>query len=243
MDTTRLARLKARADAALLQVSAAKRCLQRASWLEQRRVQRVVDTVAEVAFILFVWTCPDATMALAYVAAQEGRRQLRFPTLTRGALEGRYLETPVEVVGDIWHGVGGCSPARLAEAKRYYREYGLSAWVCDQNEGKAVAPTPQMAIRRLRAMTAAGEPFAPEAQRLDPSWASKKWVQRWRHRWGLRFGSFAARDKISAAEKLEKARRSVPERSVCEFATACARGAAKGGAARRSHFGDRIRTF
>ena len=54
MDTTRLARLKARADATLLQVSAAKRRLHRASWLEQRRVQRVVDTVAEVAFILFV---------------------------------------------------------------------------------------------------------------------------------------------------------------------------------------------
>ena len=79
MDTTRLARLKARADVALLQVSAAKRRLQRASWLEQRRVQRVLDTVAEAAFIVFVWSCPDATMALAYVADQEGRRQLNFP--------------------------------------------------------------------------------------------------------------------------------------------------------------------
>ena len=229
MDTTRLARLKARADVALSQVSAAKRRLQRANWLAQRRMQRVVDTVAEVAFILCVWSCPDATMAVAYVAAEEGRRQQHFPTLTREALEGRYLETPVDVVGDIWRGAGGCSPARLAEAKRYYRDYGLSAWVGDQNTGKGVAPTPQMVIRRLRATAAAGEPFARAAQRLDRSWASKTWVQRWRHRWGLRFGSFVAREKISAAEKLEKARRSVPERGVRDFATACARGAAKAG--------------
>ena len=169
----------------MLQVSATKRRLQRASWLGQRRVQRVLDSVSEVAFILFVWSCPDATMALAYVAAEEGRRQLLFPTLTREALEGRYLEAPVEVVGDIWRGAGGCCPARLAEAKRYWRDYGLCEWVCNQNEGKAVAPTPEMVIRRLRAVAAVGEPFAPKQQRLDRSWASRKWVQRWRHRWGL----------------------------------------------------------
>ena len=214
MDTTWLERRKARADVALSQACAARRRLQRASWLEQRRVQRVLDTVSEVAFILFVWSCPDATMALAYVAAEEGRRQLCFPRLTREALERRYLEAPVEVVGDIWRGVGGCAPARLADAKRYYRDYGLSAWVSDQNEAKAVAPTPEMVMRRLRAMAAAGEPFAPAAQRLDPSWASRKWVQRWRHRWGLRFGSFVAREKLSAKEKVEKARPSVCERDV-----------------------------
>ena len=176
MDTTRLEHRKAQADAALLQVSAAKRRLQRASWLEQRRVQRVLDSVSEVAFILFVWSCPDATMALAYVAAEEGRRQLLFPTLTREALEGRYLEAPVEVVGDIWRGAGGCCPARLAKAKRYCRDDGLCEWVCNQNEGKAVAPTPDMVIRCLRAVAAVGEPFAPKEQRLDHTWASRKWV-------------------------------------------------------------------
>ena len=86
------------------------------------------------------------------------------------------MEVPVEVVGDIWRGVGGCSPARLAEAKRYYRDYGLCEWVCHQNEGKAVAPTPEMVIRRLRAVAAVGEPFAPKEQRLDHTWASRKWV-------------------------------------------------------------------
>ena len=148
MDITYLAHLKARADVVLSQVSAAKRRLQRSSWLERRRAQRVLDTVSEVAFILFVWSCPDATMAMAYVAAEEKRRQQHFPTLTRETLDQRYLEAPVEVVGDIWRGVGGCSPARLAEAKRYYRDYGLSAWVRDNNEGKAIAPSPEMVIRR-----------------------------------------------------------------------------------------------
>ena len=124
MDITYLAHLKARADVVLSQVSAATRRLQRSSWLERRRAQRVLDTVSEVAFILFVWSCPDATMAMAYVAAEEKRLQQHFPTLTRETLDERYLEAPVEVVGDIWRGVGGCSPARLAEAKRYYRDYG-----------------------------------------------------------------------------------------------------------------------
>ena len=229
MDTTCLQRCKARADVALSRMSAAKRRLQRASWLEQRRAQRILDAVSEVAFILFVWSCPDATVALAYVGAEERRRQLRFPMLTKEALEGQYLESPVEVLGDICRGVGGCSPARLAEAKRYYRDHGLCAWVCEQNEGKAVAPTPQMVIRQLRAMAAAPQPFTFAAQRLDRSWASRKWVQRWRHRWGLRFGSFVAREKISTAEKLEKARRSVPERRVRERAIPCARASAKGG--------------
>ena len=229
MDITYLAHLKARADVVLSQVSAAKRRLQRSSWLERRRAQRVLDTVSEVAFILFVWSCPDATMAMAYVAAEEKRRQQHFPTLTRETLDQRYLEAPVEVVGDIWRGVGGCSPARLAEAKRYYRDYGLSAWVRENNEGKAVAPSPEMVIRRLRSLAAAEEPFAYAAQRLDRSWASRKWVQRWRHRWGLRFGSFVAREKMTAAEKLEKARRSVPELGVRDFRTPVVRGGKRGG--------------
>ena len=229
MDITYLAHLKARADVVLSQVSAAKRRLQRSSWLERRRAQRVLDTVSEVAFILFVWSCPDATMAMAYVAAEEKRRQQHFPTLTRETLDQRYLEAPVEVVGDIWRGVGGCSPARLAEAKRYYRDHGLCAWVCEQNEGKAVAPTPQMVIRQLRAMATAPQPFTFAARRLDRSRASRKRVQRWRHEWELRFGSFVAREKISTAEKREKARRSVPERRVRERAIPCARASAKGG--------------
>ena len=156
MDTARLELRKAGADEALLQVSAEMRRLQRASRSEQGRVRRVLDRVSEVAFILFVWSCPDATMALAYVADQEGRRQLPFPTLTREELEGRYLKTPVEVLGDIWRGVEACRPGCLAEAKRYHRDFGLSTWVQDQNEKKAVAPTPQIIIRRLQAMAAAG---------------------------------------------------------------------------------------
>ena len=176
MDTTRLEGRKADADEALLQVSAAMRRLQRASRLEEGRVRRVFERVSEVAFILFVWSCPDATMALAYVADQERRRQLHFSTLTREALEGRYLRAPVEVVGDIWRGDGGGSrPGCLAEAKRYHRDFGLSAWVSDQNEGKAVAPTPQMIIRRLRTMAADREPFAQSsALRLDNKENSKQ---------------------------------------------------------------------
>ena len=76
-------------------------------------------------------------------------------------MEGRYLKTPVEVLGDIWRGVEGCRPGCLAEAKRYHRDFGLSAWVQDQNEKKAVAPTPQIIIRRLRAMAAARGAFRP----------------------------------------------------------------------------------
>ena len=41
-------------------------------------------------------------MALSYATDQEGRRQLHFPTLAGEELEGRYLKTPVEVMGDIW---------------------------------------------------------------------------------------------------------------------------------------------
>ena len=242
MDTTRLELRKAGADEALLQVSAEMRRLQRASRLEQGRVRRVLDRVSEVAFIVFVWSCPDATMALAYVADQEGRRQLPFPTLTREELEGRYLKTPVEVLGDIWRGVEGCRPGCFAEAKRYHRDFGLSTWVQDQNEKKAVAPTPQIIIRRLRAMAAAEEPFSQSSSlRLDAMWASTKWVWRWRHRWGLRFGSYGAREHMSGAEKQEKARGSVPERGVRELARTRARGAAKGGPPGGPHFGDRLR--
>ena len=92
MDTARLELRKAGADEELLQVSAEVRRLQRASRLEQGRVRRVLDRVSEVAFILFVWSCPDATMALSYVADQEGRRQLHFPMQTREELERRYLQ-------------------------------------------------------------------------------------------------------------------------------------------------------
>ena len=71
MHTSRLARLKAGADWVLKDMPAEMRRLQRARRLAQRRPQRVADTVSEVAFILFVWSCPDAAMALQYVATQE----------------------------------------------------------------------------------------------------------------------------------------------------------------------------
>ena len=85
------------------------------------------------------------------------------------------MRAPVDVVGDIWRGDGGSRPGCLAEAKRYHRDFGLSAWVRDQNEGKAVAPTPQMIIRRLRMMAADREPFAQSsALRLDNKENSKQ---------------------------------------------------------------------
>ena len=78
-------------------LSAATRQLQCATWLAQCRAQRFVDTVSEVVFSSFVWSCPDASLALAYVATQEGRRKMRTPYATKEALGYRCLEMPVEV--------------------------------------------------------------------------------------------------------------------------------------------------
>ena len=78
-------------------MSATTRQLQCATWLAQCRAQRFVDTVSEVVFSPFVRSCPDASLALAYVAAQEGRRKMPTPSVTKEALEYRRLEMPMEV--------------------------------------------------------------------------------------------------------------------------------------------------
>ena len=81
------------------------------------------------------------------------------------------MEMSVDVVSDIWRGAGGCSRASFAEAKRFYRDYDLSEWVCEQNDRKGVAPAPKMVIRRLRGMSGTREPFARVIQRADHTWA------------------------------------------------------------------------
>ena len=146
------------------------------------------------------------------------------------------------MLGDIWRGVEACRPGYLAEAKRYHRDFGLSTWVQDQNEKKAVAPTPQIIIRRLQAMAAAGS--------LSPNVHLCAWMRCGLRQSGNGVGGIGGvcgsspmgRGNTCLGRKRRRRRGARFLSEVCASWRERGRGgAAKGGPPGGPHFGDRFR--
>jgi hypothetical protein len=146
--------------------------------------------------VLFVLTCPSATMAMAFVAKQTSEGQMTC-TVTEAELQELYLAKPLHIVQQIADQTGGVRKVIMAEALAFQRDYKLHQWVHEQNVMKGMAPTTHLMVRHIRLQDPSIEPFAMPNWRTALPRTACRWVQRWRHRWALRRGCLPSRDKLS----------------------------------------------
>ena len=154
--------------------------------------------IGDVAFVLFVWSCPCTLMAQAFL----DQRQKDSPGLDLGSvvdLQERYLSVDLTTLTSIQAARTEPVDRKSKAAARFEREYNLVKWIEHSNMAKGIAPTTHMVVTHL-----AGKddvlPASHESPDGGSATVSTKWVQRFRHRWCMRRGSFQARDHIPVEE-------------------------------------------
>ena len=88
----------------------------------------------------------------------------------------------------------------LAEAKRLVEDVRLLSWVSTQNSAQGVAPPPGFVWEKRCALSienSSKQDRRAWSCRPPGSAAARKWLQRFRRRWGLVLGRQAAKDVLS----------------------------------------------
>ena len=85
--------------AALRALQADLRRLQRQARSQKKKKERQETRIKDITFVLYIFTGPCASMALAFVSRQT--RQERDSIVNQAMLEDRYLGTELEVLRDI----------------------------------------------------------------------------------------------------------------------------------------------
>ena len=169
----------------------------------QDKERRQESFVADVAFILFVWTCPDPLLCHAYLAHRQVRSGARGCSVAE--IEDRYLSTTIDHINAIHARNDHIGKRKIATAERYLREFRLARWIDAKNANKGNAPT----VALVQQMLARSSDDAEQAGKVNAAETharvSTKWVQRFRQKWGFTRGRFSARDRIPVAELRDKA--------------------------------------
>ena len=162
----------------------------------ERKNIRIAQRIQDVAFILFVWSCPDAAMAMMYVSKQDADL-LREIDMSEAALQERYLRTSVLALAKISESSGELPKIVFDMASRFKREYMTSEWLINENTRKGNAPTTSLVQQYcLPEDNTHGEPVAPVACKHGYKHVSTKWVQRFRRKWGFKLGHFQPREQL-----------------------------------------------
>ena len=112
-------------------------------------------------------------------------------------IERRFLEARVDDLARWLEWIADASPAQLLEAKRLVEDARLLAWVQDQNSKQGISPPPLFVWEKRCALSIDNSSAADaraSAHRPPRSAGGKKWVQRFRRRWGLVMGRLPAKD-------------------------------------------------
>ena len=122
-------------------------------------------------------------------------------------IEKRFLETPVDKLAQWLDWTGDTPQAELMEAKRIVEDVRLLSWVQSQNSAQGVSPLPQFVWeKRCFLSIENSSEFGEKASWHRPhrSAGAKKWVQRFRRRWGLVMGRLPAKGLLSVDTMRDK---------------------------------------
>ena len=134
-------------------------------------------------------------------------------------LEKWFLETPVDTLAQWLDWTGDTVQAELMEAKRFVDEVRLLSWVQSQNCIQGVSPLPQFVWeQRCLLSIENGSEYngRTSSQRPHRTAGAKKWLQRFRRRWGLAMGRLPAKDLLPVDAMREKVR-SMGVRKIIPF--------------------------
>ena len=166
--------------------------------------RRHMGMTAEICFLLFVWTAPASTVALAYVDRRQNREE-DCSEISEQSLLDRYNATSLATLAKIMCGEYDGPESILRAARRFKAEFDMFLFVQEQNEKKGLAPT----METLRAQVESAGTDSVEETPCDEKnrqvgttagTRSDKWtkrMQRFRQRWGLRKGTFPPGERLS----------------------------------------------
>ena len=124
-------------------------------------------------------------------------------------LERRFLETSVDQLAQWLDWQVDSGQTELREAKRIVEDIRLLSWVGSQNDTQGVAPPPQFVWEQRCSLSIEnGSGADDQAFAMNPPRSSKakKWVQRFRRRWGLVLGRLPTRDMLTVDTMRSKVR-------------------------------------
>ena len=178
--------------------------LQQEKLLLKRRGKRRSEFIADVAFTLFVWSCPCGALCQAYLAQELSstptENELQFEDV-----EKRYLGASLETINAIMAKTGALGKRKLDAAYRFQRDFNLAGWIEQENARKGIAPTVSLVLRHLSSQKEPDDKSGETMAVKDKLVPSSKWVQRFRRRWQLKHGRFGARDRVLVEELRSKA--------------------------------------
>ena len=128
-------------------------------------------------------------------------------------IEKRFLETPVDKLAQWLDWTGDTQQAELMDAKRLVEDVSLLSWVQSKNCTQGVSPLPQFVWEKrcFLSIENGSEPDArASSHRAHRSASAKRWVQRFRRRWGLSMGRLPAKDLLTVDTMRSKVRCRVP---------------------------------
>lgn len=162
----------------------------------KRKEIRLRKSILDICFILFVWHAPAETLALAF-AAHVARTKGCHVEVSAALLEERYLATEIETLRSIESQTGGMSKTAFAKAVRFEKEHALYTWIQTNNDKKGLAPNTNMVKQHLARQNHSGTTPSCTAGFCKQAAVSTSWVQRFRHRWALKRGSFQPGERLS----------------------------------------------
>ena len=161
----------------------------------RRKEEPLSNFILDVCFILFVWSAPSATVALAYAAHIASTRK-HVIDVCKEQLEVRYLETDVAILSAIISKEAGMSKSALAEAVRFQSQFDLFQWIQSQNDSKGMAPSTSMVQNQVTQKAVQADSSSSPTTPLVVKPVSVSWVQRFRKRWSLKRGRFMPGERL-----------------------------------------------
>ena len=115
-------------------------------------------------------------------------------------LESRFLDKPVETLAQWLDWELDAPLQEVLEARRLVEEVRLRSWVQTQNNTQGVPLPPQLVWEKRCALSIENNSeidARASAHRPPRSAAAKKWLQRFRRRWGMVLGRQPNKDILS----------------------------------------------
>jgi len=196
-------------EARLAEVRKDRKAKQQQLRREQRSYDKARQYALDVALVLYVKTCPDASFVIKYLrkhhhAVFEGD----LDAALQDHLERTYLALPLADVGMLYERTGRIMrPAVFREAARVEVDMKLLDWIVAMNRRQGVAPSYRMVSKQKRFVMACseGESFPPIYSAGEA--AEKKWCQRFRLRCQLQLAALPARPVLPPEDLAFKAHR------------------------------------
>lgn len=202
---------------ALLEVGVALRNARRRRARSQAaasNTEKLTRGVLSTAMLLYALASHEISVAVSYVVTQEERRRHALPSRNKeaiqSAIEEAYVNTPIDkLVALLDEPADLVSKRRLMAAAKHVVEYRLFESLLRQNCHKGVAPSSRhMLAQALRCISSNAPITVKEALRRQfavVDRAPRKWLAKFRCRWGARIGKLKIRFDMGTTEIREKA--------------------------------------